>query len=158
MPVRRCDDGSLFERSFCLRKERRKHDAAESSVLFLILPCLSPLGFLLPAKYRAEDCYNCEWFTGSGDGVMEPNQKARSNPKGLHTLDGYKRGLINSLTGICSGLGLRKSPESQRSKPINPTIFHLHVLRFMAWLPPGTCRPTHKENLQISFSPKLNSY
>jgi hypothetical protein len=27
------------------------------------------------------------------DGVMDSNQKARSNPKALHTLDGYKRGL-----------------------------------------------------------------
>ena len=32
------------------------------------------------------------------DGVMESNQKARSNPEALHTLDGYKRGLVNSLT------------------------------------------------------------
>jgi hypothetical protein len=33
------------------------------------------------------------------DGVMESNQKARNNPKALHTLDGYRRGLVNSLTG-----------------------------------------------------------
>ena len=29
------------------------------------------------------------------DGVMESNQKARNN-KALHTLDGYKRGLVSS--------------------------------------------------------------
>ena len=32
------------------------------------------------------------------DGVMASNQKARSNPRALHTLDGYRRGLVNSLT------------------------------------------------------------
>jgi hypothetical protein len=34
------------------------------------------------------------------DGVIESNQKARSNPKASNTLDSYKRGLVNSLTGV----------------------------------------------------------
>jgi hypothetical protein len=42
------------------------------------------------------------------DGVMESNQKARSNPKALHTLDGYKRGLVNSLTGNLQRFGFEK--------------------------------------------------
>jgi hypothetical protein len=42
------------------------------------------------------------------DGVMESNQKARNNPKALHTLDGYKRGLVNSLTGNLQRFGFEK--------------------------------------------------
>ena len=38
------------------------------------------------------------------DGVMESNQKARSNPKALHTLDGYKRGVVTAWLAIFSGL------------------------------------------------------
>ena len=40
------------------------------------------------------------------DGIMESNQKACSNPKALATLDGYKRGLVNSLTGNLQRFGL----------------------------------------------------
>jgi hypothetical protein len=42
------------------------------------------------------------------DGVMDSNQKARSNPKALHTLDGYKRGLVNSLTANLQRFGFEK--------------------------------------------------
>jgi hypothetical protein len=48
------------------------------------------------------------------DGVMESNQKARNNPKALNTLDGYKRGLVNSLTGIFGGLDLRRRGKPNR--------------------------------------------
>jgi len=40
--------------------------------------------------------------------VMESNQKARSNPKALNTLDGYKRGLVNSLTVNLQRFGFEK--------------------------------------------------
>ena len=42
------------------------------------------------------------------DGVMESNRKARTNPRALHTLDGYKRGLVNSLTGNLQRFGMEK--------------------------------------------------
>jgi len=42
------------------------------------------------------------------DGVMESNQKARSNPKALNTLDSYKRGLVNSLTGNLQRFGFER--------------------------------------------------
>lgn len=42
------------------------------------------------------------------DGVINANQKARSNPKALHTLDGYKRGLVNSLMGNLQRFGFEK--------------------------------------------------
>lgn len=42
------------------------------------------------------------------DGVMQSNHKARSNPKALHALDSYKRGLVNSLTGNLQRFGFEK--------------------------------------------------
>jgi hypothetical protein len=47
------------------------------------------------------------------DGVMDTNQKARSNPKALHTLDGYKRGLVNSLTGNLQRFGFEKASKAE---------------------------------------------
>jgi hypothetical protein len=38
-------------------------------------------------------------FNQAIDGVIKSNQKARDNPNALAQLDGYKRGLVNSLTG-----------------------------------------------------------
>jgi hypothetical protein len=50
---------------------------------------------------------------------MESNPKARSNPKALHTLDGYKRGLVNSLTGNLQRL----------QEPAKPNLFRkLHQM------------------------------
>ena len=45
---------------------------------------------------------------------MEKNQKARSSPKALATLDGFKRGLVNSLTGNLARFGFDRVV---RSKP-----------------------------------------
>jgi hypothetical protein len=42
------------------------------------------------------------------DGVMESNLKARNNPKALNTLDSYKRGLVNSLTGNLQRFGFER--------------------------------------------------
>jgi hypothetical protein len=44
-------------------------------------------------------------FNKASDEVMENNQKARRNPKALATLDGYKRPLVNSLTGNLQRFG-----------------------------------------------------
>ena len=47
-------------------------------------------------------------FNQAIDGVIKNNQKARDNPKALAQLDGYKRGLVNSLTGNLQRSGLKK--------------------------------------------------
>ena len=51
------------------------------------------------AEVIASDAAWLVAFNKATDEVMEKNQKARSDPKALATLDGYKRGLVNSLTG-----------------------------------------------------------
>jgi hypothetical protein len=47
-------------------------------------------------------------FNQAIDGVLKNNQKARQNPKALAQLDGYKRGLVNSLTGNLQRFGFEK--------------------------------------------------
>jgi hypothetical protein len=47
-------------------------------------------------------------FNQAIDGVLKNNQKARDNPKALAQLDGYKRGLVNSLTGNLQRFGFQK--------------------------------------------------
>jgi hypothetical protein len=47
-------------------------------------------------------------FNQAIDGVLKNNQKARANPKALAQLDGYKRGLVNSLTGNLQRFGFEK--------------------------------------------------
>jgi hypothetical protein len=47
-------------------------------------------------------------FNQAIDGVIKSNQKARDNPKALAQLDGYKRGLVNSLTGNLERFGSEK--------------------------------------------------
>jgi len=47
-------------------------------------------------------------FNQAIDGVIKNNQKARQNPKALAQLDGYKRGLVNSLTANLQRFGFEK--------------------------------------------------
>jgi hypothetical protein len=47
-------------------------------------------------------------FNQAIDGVIKNNQKARENPKALAQLDGYKRGLVNSLSGNLQRFGFEK--------------------------------------------------
>ena len=47
-------------------------------------------------------------FNQALDGVLKNNQKARQNPKALAQLDGYKRGLVNSLTDNLQRFGFGK--------------------------------------------------
>jgi hypothetical protein len=47
-------------------------------------------------------------FNGAIDHVIQNNQKARQNPRGLSQLDGYKRGLVNSLTSNLQKFGLER--------------------------------------------------
>jgi hypothetical protein len=47
-------------------------------------------------------------FNQAIDGVIKNNQKARDNPKALAQLDGYKRGLVNSLNRNLQRFGFEK--------------------------------------------------
>jgi hypothetical protein len=49
-------------------------------------------------------------FNSAIDYVIQSNPKARQNPRGLSQLDGYKRGLVNSLTGNLQKFGLDRVP------------------------------------------------
>jgi hypothetical protein len=49
-------------------------------------------------------------FNSAIDHVIQNNPKARQNPRGLSQLDGYKRGLVNSLTGNLQKFGLDQVP------------------------------------------------
>jgi hypothetical protein len=57
-------------------------------------------------------------FNQAIDGVLKNNQKARSNPKALAQLDGYKRGLVNSLTGNLQRFGFEKAPKVESLEEI----------------------------------------
>ena len=46
------------------------------------------------------------------------NQKARQNPKALAQLDGYKRGLVNSLTGNLQRFGFEKQFKAETLQDI----------------------------------------
>ena len=50
-------------------------------------------------------------FNGAVDHIIQNNPKARQNPRGLSQLDGYKRGLVNSLTGNLQKFGLDRVPQ-----------------------------------------------
>ena len=52
------------------------------------------------------------------DGVMESNQKARNNPKALHTLDGCKPGVVNSLAGNLQRFGFEKAGKTESLQEI----------------------------------------
>jgi hypothetical protein len=57
------------------------------------------------AEVIASDAAWLVAFNKATDEVLQKNQKARSNPKALATLDGYKRSLVNSLTGNLQRFG-----------------------------------------------------
>jgi hypothetical protein len=56
------------------------------------------------------------------DGVMESNHKARSNPKALATLDGYKRSLVNSLSGNLQRFGFERVARAETLQDIMADI------------------------------------
>jgi hypothetical protein len=60
------------------------------------------------AEVVAADAAWLTAFNRAIDQVMESNQKARSNPKALATLDGYKRGLVDSLTSNLQRFGFER--------------------------------------------------
>jgi hypothetical protein len=63
------------------------------------------------AEVIASDASWLMVFNGAVDHIIQSNQKVRQNPRGLHQLDGYKRGLVNSLTGNLQKFGLDRVPQ-----------------------------------------------
>jgi len=62
------------------------------------------------AEVIASDASWLMTFNSAIDYVIQNNPKARQNPRGLSQLDGYKRGLVNSLTGNLQKFGLDRVP------------------------------------------------
>jgi hypothetical protein len=62
------------------------------------------------AEVIASDASWLMAFNSAIDYVIQNNPKARQNPRGLSQLDGYKRGLVNSLTGNLQKFGLDRVP------------------------------------------------
>ena len=62
------------------------------------------------AEVIASDASWLMVFNGAIDHIIQNNPKARQNPRGLSQLDGYKRGLVNSLTGNLQKFGLERVP------------------------------------------------
>src|SRR6266581_4546215 len=60
------------------------------------------------AEVIASDAAWLMVFNGAIDHIIQNNPKARQNPRGLSQLDGYKRGLVNSLTGNLQKFGLER--------------------------------------------------
>jgi hypothetical protein len=57
-------------------------------------------------------------FNRAIDRIIANNQKVRENPRGLSQLDGYKRGLVNSLTGNLQKFGLDRVPKVETLEEI----------------------------------------
>jgi hypothetical protein len=62
------------------------------------------------AEVIASDASWLMAFNSAIDHIIQTNPKARQNPRGLSQLDGYKRGLVNSLTGNLQKFGLERVP------------------------------------------------
>ena len=63
------------------------------------------------AEVIANDAAWLMVFNGAIDHIIQNNPKATQNPRGLSQLDGYKRGLVNSLTGNLQKFGLDRVPK-----------------------------------------------
>ena len=60
------------------------------------------------AEIIASDVSLLVTFNTAIDGVLQNNPKAKTNPKALAQLDGYKRPLVSSLSGNLQRLGMDK--------------------------------------------------
>ena len=60
------------------------------------------------AEIIASDVSLLVTFNHAIDGVIQNNPKARSNPKALAQLNGYKRPLVSSLSGNLQRFGMEK--------------------------------------------------
>ena len=63
------------------------------------------------AEVIASDATWLMVFNRAIDRITANNQKVRENPRGLSQLDGYKRSLVNSLTGNLQKFGLDRVPK-----------------------------------------------
>jgi len=63
------------------------------------------------AEVIASDAAWLMVFNGAIDHIIQNNPKARQNPRRLSQLDGYKRGLVNPLTGNLQKFGLERVPK-----------------------------------------------
>src|SRR5262245_23169740 len=63
------------------------------------------------AEVIASDATWLMVFNRAIDRIIANNNKVRENPRGLSQLDGYKRGLVNSLTGNLQKFGLDRVPK-----------------------------------------------
>jgi hypothetical protein len=70
------------------------------------------------AEVIASDAAWLVVFNGAIDHIIQNNPKARQNPRGLSQLDGYKRGLVNSLTGNLQKFGLDRVPQVETLEEI----------------------------------------
>jgi hypothetical protein len=68
------------------------------------------------AEVIASDATWLMVFNRAIDRIVANNQKVRENPRGLSQLDGYKRGLVNSLTGNLQKFGLDRVPQVKPSR------------------------------------------
>jgi hypothetical protein len=68
------------------------------------------------AEVIASDASWLMAFNSAIDHIIQNNPKARQNPRGLSQLDGYKRGLVNSLTGTLQKFGLDRAHDLALTK------------------------------------------
>jgi hypothetical protein len=64
--------------------------------------------------------------------VLRNNQKARQNPKALAQLDGYRQGLVNSLTGNLERFGFEKTAKAETLQGIIEEIGEADKEGFLA--------------------------
>ncbi len=74
------------------------------------------------AEVIASDATWLMVFNRAIDRIIANNQKVRENPRGLSQLDGYKRGLVNSLTGNLQKFGLDRVPQVKTLKTCSRTM------------------------------------
>jgi hypothetical protein len=70
------------------------------------------------AEIIASDVSLLVTFNQAIEDVIKNNQKARQNPKALAQLDGYKRGLVNSLTGNLQRFGFERATKTETLQEI----------------------------------------
>src|SRR5262249_50696 len=70
------------------------------------------------AEVIASDVSLLVTFNHAIDGVLQNNPKAKANPKALAQLDGYKRALVNSLSGNLQRFGMEKIAKGESLQEI----------------------------------------